>query len=267
MNHRPFFFRLFVLQLTFILGDTFAQAPKADKPPSPPESFRLIAPEFCAWNESFTYLPPSGQSGTSPDPTFIKSISHKKTKALIFSEFVYYSGNKSWKWEIDKNVFLKPQGQKYWSYYPWQVVPKEIPVLGSSQPVPPTSLEALLRASKGPETLPLTSEGFSNLEWVNSTAFVGIAKLGDRDVWLFVHPLLIFKKSDNLEEVRKSSQYAVVDMLTNLPIEDSARGYTRKFSFLPPPTSIQTPPGDLIQEFKDGQRQKEKAQAMPPRGY
>jgi hypothetical protein len=240
----------------------------AKERPAPPQGPLIqSASEFCNWLEEFSYHPPDGQPDKAPDRHFIKSISNTKTKDIIFTTYSYFSGNQSAKWQINMNVFLKPQGQLYWAFYEPESIPKTVSNSKDSTQLSSQELDALLRAAKDPETLPMPENGFDGLEWVNSSAFAGNAKENGRELLLFVHPLLNFTKYGKIAEVRLMSQYAIVDATTRLPAEDRAKGYTRKFTFLPPPTTVLSLPPDLVKENDEGLKQKDKARAMPPRGY
>ena len=145
---------------------------KASQRPELPQGFLLqSAPEFSKWLEEFTYHPPDGQPDKAPSPSFIKSISNTKTKEIVFTSYSYFSGNMTPKWEINKNVFLKPQGQSYWSYYAADSIAKPIINSSDSPQLSSQEFEALVRAAKDPETLPMPETGFSGLEWIDSSAF------------------------------------------------------------------------------------------------
>lgn len=252
----------------FGLVSFYSATLNAKERPAPPQGPLIqSASEFCNWLEEFSYHPPDGQPDKAPDRHFIKSISNTKTKNIIRTIYSYFSGNQSVKWQVKKSIFLKPQGQLYWSFYEPESIPRATSDLSNSSHLSPEEFDALVRAAKDPEALPMPENGFDGLEWVTSSAFAGNAKESGRELLLFVHPLLNFTKYGKIWDVRSMSQYAIVDATTRLPVEDSAKGYKRKFTFLPPPTAVLSLPPDLVKEYDEGLKQKDKARAMPPRGY
>lgn len=266
-----------ILALFAILGSTLAhgQSGVGEETQGPPTGPLLRdAPDFSSWTEIYAYSLPVDENNSLQKKQYlsmVKAIEIIKTKNIIYQTIVYNSGNKTEKWQVEGNVFLKPQNQTYWSVYGAGYNPDMVAYIPELLNIAESGAKDLMfkkfEGIRNFETTPLPNTGFTGLEWVSASTYVGKYKSKDMEWLLFVPYSLKSTGPKKPEEIRAQPTYAIIDASTRFPIEDRKDGVTRTYQFLTAPTAQLTLPADLIKEVKEGREKLQKAFAMPPRGY
>lgn len=237
-----------------------AEAPS--KPMPPPGPLLAPAPGFSQWTITFSYGEAQKETGlatasAAPQPITgnmavrARTIITTKTGEIIHEETLTLGGDKTEDWQVHGDYYVKYPGKSFWSAY---------------EKADPTEIASRNRVAMG-----LPPSGFRDLDWIGKETYAGETKTDSGYCLIFVPGGLNTLNAEDPSQQNKLGslpKIAYIDAETRLPVMVRAAGETRVFKFTqPPPTSIQSLPGDLADEIKQGDEIRAQRNAAPQREY
>jgi hypothetical protein len=240
---------LFLLAAWSLGSLPMALVAQESAPPQPPPGNLLkSAPDYTQWTVDFS-VPQSDSDTPTPPPAGQqykpKQITTTKTGSIIHEQFVYGTGQTFDRWFIGQTLYLHDPASNQWmEAHPGQT-----------------------GAGLGYNGLP--ANGFRDLDWINSSNYVGMVQHAGHQDLVFTQSHPSRGKSANLSPglYQQWDTYALIDLSTHLPEEVKQLGAVGKYRFTDLPHQPQEMAPDLAKIIQQGQDIRAHLSQMPPRPY
>jgi hypothetical protein len=220
----------------------------APKPTPPPRPLLNPAPEFSKWMITLSYpdddaAKAKGVLRSSSEQNAPRRILTTKTREIIHEEIVDVSGGKIDKWQVGGTFYVFSSDQKYWGEYA------------------PDDRKNSQTGDAASSAVP--GNGFRGLGWIDSETYAGSIKQSNAVYLVFVPSGASNLDLNDLKSLEAQPTIAYVDEASRLPALFKKDGVTQSYSFLAPPSAMQTLPADLAKSIRDGNEARAKVFAAP----
>lgn len=229
--------------------NVLAEEPSNARPTLPQGSLLKSAPHFSQWIVTFSYpqeraVSNSQAKASSINPSLPRKIVTTITDKIIHEEIFTVGLAKIDRYQVGRIIYSKLPNVAFWTMYN--------PDEQKNTPVQDRSLS------------PLPENGFRGLDWISDRTYVGTLNQGKISYLAFA-PLNV--ENVDFKSLTALSTFACIDADTRMPALVGENGVVRTFSFLPPPTTVQNLPVDLMKDIKEGEAIRAKFNTAPAKEY
>jgi hypothetical protein len=206
--------------------------------------------DFAKWTTTTLTSVPKSSTGDTTAPASSEKADLKKTIVTT---------TKTLPVRLVSIIAANGEDQSIWCLEPFQVL--------TSQHFP----KPFILTSPSPTYVDYSRSDFPELEWISEANFVGIQKVGEKQVLLFrttIAPNAAAAAAAKAagHEISGSLCEATVDAKTRLPVSFKQDGMVSTYDFEDPPTSVLVPPPEVKALLTEEKARLQRLSRVPPAG-